>query len=332
MQGKPDTGGYTDGVSTFALPETPLAHVDWRAMEDHVGASGLITVYDAVDVAAIPANAQYVLAYADGAWPTIQKARARFPKATIWTVTVTGGTRADMGDCEGGDLSPGGAAGGYVGGQFRWIYSADSNAGPILSSLGGHPFPWWAAEPNGQPHINPYAIATQFAWPGYGSPGNFDISLADPSKLGVTPPAPAPPPAPSPTTRESSMIETPPTGGILVVHPDGAVFGEDGARFYGGMNGHPLNAPIVGIASTPTGNGYWLVGADGGVFNFGDAKLLGPRPALLQQWGLGVGRAIPIIGIARGAEPGIAYTIIGDTGVTGTAPDLYRIPADGSLG
>ena len=32
-----------------------------------------------------------------------------------------------------------------------------------------------------------------------------------------------------------------------------------------------LNAPIVGIAATPDGRGYWLVAADGGVFTFGDA-------------------------------------------------------------
>lgn len=36
-----------------------------------------------------------------------------------------------------------------------------------------------------------------------------------------------------------------------------------------------VNAPIVGIAMTPTGKGYLLVGADGGVFAFGDAPFLG---------------------------------------------------------
>ena len=35
------------------------------------------------------------------------------------------------------------------------------------------------------------------------------------------------------------------------------------------------NAPIVGMAATPTGKGYWLVAADGGVFSFGDAPFLG---------------------------------------------------------
>ena len=36
-----------------------------------------------------------------------------------------------------------------------------------------------------------------------------------------------------------------------------------------------VNAPIVGIAATPTGKGYWLVAADGGIFAFGDAAFYG---------------------------------------------------------
>jgi hypothetical protein len=39
--------------------------------------------------------------------------------------------------------------------------------------------------------------------------------------------------------------------------------------------GQRLVAPIVGIAVTHSGNGYWEVGADGGVFNYGDAPFLG---------------------------------------------------------
>jgi hypothetical protein len=38
-----------------------------------------------------------------------------------------------------------------------------------------------------------------------------------------------------------------------------------------------LNAPIVGITSTPDGGGYWLVAADGGVFTFG-------TPGSLVRW------------------------------------------------
>lgn len=53
-------------------------------------------------------------------------------------------------------------------------------------------------------------------------------------------------------------------------------------RFSGGSplpaddpNRANVNAPIVGIAITPTGKGYILVGMDGGVFAFGDATYLG---------------------------------------------------------
>ena len=46
------------------------------------------------------------------------------------------------------------------------------------------------------------------------------------------------------------------------------------ATFYGSMGGKPLNAPIVGIAATQTGKGYWEVATDGGIFAFGARHLL----------------------------------------------------------
>ncbi len=36
-----------------------------------------------------------------------------------------------------------------------------------------------------------------------------------------------------------------------------------------------LNKPVVGMAATADGHGYWLVAADGGVFTFGDAQFFG---------------------------------------------------------
>jgi hypothetical protein len=36
-----------------------------------------------------------------------------------------------------------------------------------------------------------------------------------------------------------------------------------------------LNSPIVGMSATPSGNGYWITAADGGVFSYGDAPFGG---------------------------------------------------------
>ncbi|MCU1464535.1 MAG: Esterase, partial [Actinomycetia bacterium] len=46
-------------------------------------------------------------------------------------------------------------------------------------------------------------------------------------------------------------------------------------RFFGSMGGQHVNRPIAGMASTPTGKGYWFVAADGGIYSFGDAQFLG---------------------------------------------------------
>ena len=46
-------------------------------------------------------------------------------------------------------------------------------------------------------------------------------------------------------------------------------------RFSGSAGGTPLNAPVVGMADTPSSNGYWLVATDGGIFSYGDAQFYG---------------------------------------------------------
>jgi hypothetical protein len=50
-----------------------------------------------------------------------------------------------------------------------------------------------------------------------------------------------------------------------------------------------LNAPLVDIALTGTGHGCWLVGADGGVFSFGDAHYYGSASDL--------GLVSPVVGL-----------------------------------
>jgi hypothetical protein len=68
-----------------------------------------------------------------------------------------------------------------------------------------------------------------------------------------------------------------------------------------------LNQPIVGIASTPDGQGYWEVAADGGVFAFGDAGYFGSTGNLtLNQ---------PIVGMAATPDGGGYWLVAADGGI-----------------
>ena len=81
--------------------------------------------------------------------------------------------------------------------------------------------------------------------------------------------------------RSATVTEGVPAGDVL---PFGAAPNE------GSLAGRTLNQPIVGMAATPDGNGYWLVAADGGIFTFGDAHFYGSTGNLhLNQ---------PIVGMA----------------------------------
>jgi len=64
-------------------------------------------------------------------------------------------------------------------------------------------------------------------------------------------------------------------GGYWEVAADGGIFSFGDAPFFGSMGGRPLNAPVAGMAATPSGGGYWEVAADGGIFSFGDAGFFG---------------------------------------------------------
>jgi hypothetical protein len=59
------------------------------------------------------------------------------------------------------------------------------------------------------------------------------------------------------------------------VASDGGIFAFGDARFHGSTGSIHLNQPIVGMAMTPDGGGYWLVASDGGIFAFGDAHFYG---------------------------------------------------------
>ena len=75
-----------------------------------------------------------------------------------------------------------------------------------------------------------------------------------------------------------NIVPTDPGDGYYVFGQAGELtgFGNDNYLAYlDGAQYYNLNAPIVGMAPTPDGGGYWMVGSDGGVFASGDAQFYG---------------------------------------------------------
>lgn len=74
-----------------------------------------------------------------------------------------------------------------------------------------------------------------------------------------------------PTATGDNCVLPSASSGYYLVASDGGVFPFGNAKGFGSTGNIRLTQPMVGMASTPTGNGYWLVAADGGIFPFGDA-------------------------------------------------------------
>jgi titin len=63
-------------------------------------------------------------------------------------------------------------------------------------------------------------------------------------------------------------IATPSGKGYYMVASDGGIFAFGDARFFGSMGGKKLNAPVQSLVPDGDGEGYWLVASDGGIFAF----------------------------------------------------------------
>jgi N-acetylmuramoyl-L-alanine amidase len=103
-----------------------------------------------------------------------------------------------------------------------------------------------------------------------------------------------------------------------LVASDGGVFAF-GAPFEGSAGARPLNSPVVGMAATADGGGYWLVASDGGVFAYGDARFAGSMGA--------VHLTRPVVAMAA-APGGHGYWLVGaDGGIFS-----FGAPYEGSTG
>src|SRR5208283_1611515 len=103
---------------------------------------------------------------------------------------------------------------------------------------------------------------------------------------------------------------------------DGGIFAFGDAGFHGSEGGRPLNAPIVGMAATPDGGGYWEVASDGGIFAFGDAGFHGSEG----------GRPLnaPIVGVAS-SRSGHGYWLVASDGGIFSFGDATFWGSTGSL-
>ena len=180
-------------------------------------------------------------------------------------------------------------------------------------------------------------------------PPQSDFVLAQQAVSSV---ASAPPAAA--TVHYVGMARTPSGHGYWLVRNDGAVKGFGDAANHGTRYGlswipimgiaagsggfwlvdlagnvFPMGAPnvgyafhaasfIVGITATPSGRGYWLDGADGAVYSFGDAKFYGPTTHLRLNAAMD--------GIA-GHPGGGYYEVAGDGGIF-----AWGAPFHGSTG
>ena len=108
-------------------------------------------------------------------------------------------------------------------------------------------------------------------------------------------------------------------GGLWTTTSTGKVTARAGAPHLGQLNAAP-DRPVVGMASTPSGRGYWLVGSDGGIFAFGDAPFHGSAGAS--------GLKMPIVGMAS-TPSGDGYWLVGSDGGIFAFGDA---PFSGSVG
>lgn len=139
-------------------------------------------MYDSTSPSDIPADAQMVAGYADGAYVWRQADWDRFPTAAKVTIsTQPGSTIADVLDVELGDATPSDAA--------RWVqartdagflrptvYCARSSMSTVAAALSGMKYELWVADWTGQPHAIEGAVAVQYANPST-SGGHFDLSV-----------------------------------------------------------------------------------------------------------------------------------------------------------
>ena len=137
------------------------------------------TMYDSVNLDAIPVKAQAVAGYVNGRWPTYGQLRERWPQAKRLSITVTADALAECLDIEKGDATPDQASV-WVrrqhgrGVKRPVVYTSVSQAPTVLNALkqagiGRLHVRLWTAHYTGKPHRCTSAC-------GYPFPGRADAT------------------------------------------------------------------------------------------------------------------------------------------------------------
>ena len=103
-----------------------------------------------------------------------------------------------------------------------------------------------------------------------------------------------------------AFVTAAPSAGAQSVDLPGSpvAFGDAGS--FGAAPAHPVG-PVVGMAATASGNGYWIVASDGGIFTFGDASFHGSMG--------GSFHATPIVGMAATPDGAGYWEVAADGGI-----------------
>ncbi len=131
--------------------------------------------------------------------------------------------------------------------------------------------------------------------------------------------------APFPPSLAASITGTTITGNTITDQVV-AIWNQGATGTTIGANAITLPAGGTAVFNVPTvGGGYWLSGADGGVFAFGDASYYGSVP------GLGVHPQQPIVAVAPSRDRGGYWEVGADGGVFGFGDAYYHgsVPALG---
>lgn len=164
-------------------------------------AGAMVTLFDSIDLAQIPANPEAVAGYVGGRWPTYNELVARFPHAHHLSIAVTAQQRARCLDIEPGDASPAQAPA-----WFRnladhsqgppVLYCSASKAAEVIATMdmagiARGQYLIWSAHYTHAGHIcSPsdcgYAQADATQWTDHALGRNLDQSLCSPAFFGTS--------------------------------------------------------------------------------------------------------------------------------------------------